>query len=182
MTDPCELDQVESLLMETPPPLPWAGEGLKLQILREARRAQRQQTARVQLSSLAAACLLFCLISVGQFPLAGLTRTVTAPLASQTARPWFSPLDRAANLDGADIGTWKHVELVLQHQQRISQKLSENTRKQGTASRTPAVPWQFTHRAERPESPEEPWLMAAHTTRDFPHRPTVEQLPSESKT
>ncbi len=164
MTDSTDFDQIESLLMETPPPLPWAGEGLKWQILREARRVQRQQAARFQLSSLAAACLLFCLVSASQFSLEGTAQAVTGTFASLHTPSWFHALDQAQGVAGAEIGTWKHVEIALQHQQRISQKLSNSLRGNGTPSRTSTVSGHLTQRAECQESFKQPWLIAERTT------------------
>ena len=101
-------------------PEPIASEGLKLQILREARRDRSRLQACSQLIAVFASCLLLfvfteaSLHSVGQ-----VSREVALSLSRKPAALELCQLE----LTGEEIGSWAHVEAVLKYRGELRRYL-----------------------------------------------------------
>ncbi len=113
MSHSCE--SIEELVALSSPTLK-AGDGLRLQLMRQARKQAWQRTARRQLSVIAAFCALLFVVAESQ--LHSVSRTAAVVMQPLVVKPAQSTLCKL-DVSPESIGEWGHVDAVLAYRSHV---------------------------------------------------------------
>lgn len=114
MTHSCQT--IEELVVLSSPSVK-AGDGLRLQLMRQARKDAWQRTARRQLSVIAALCVVLFVVAESQLHSVSRTAAVVMqPLVIQPSQSTLCKLD----VSPESIGEWGHVDAVLAYRSHVS--------------------------------------------------------------
>ncbi|HBN76781.1 MAG TPA: hypothetical protein DD473_13365 [Planctomycetaceae bacterium] len=107
---------IEDLVVLSSPTLK-AGDGLRLQLMRQVRKDAWQRTARRQLTVIATLCVVLFIVAESQ--LHSVSRTAAVVMQPLVIQPSQSSLCKL-NVSPESIGEWGHVDAVLAYRSHIS--------------------------------------------------------------
>ena len=108
-------EELEKIIADSAPQ-PFATEGLKLQIMREAHRDKHRRQARQQVLGAVASCLLlFFVTEASLHTVRRASQQITAGFALEPAPLRLCQLE----LPGEGVGSWDHVEAVMKYHAQV---------------------------------------------------------------
>ncbi len=108
-------EELEKLIADSAPQ-PFATEGLKLQIMREAFRDKNRRQARRQILGVVASCLLLFFVSESSLhTVSRASQQIASGLAIEQTPLKLCQLE----VSGEGVGSWAHVEAVMKYHGQV---------------------------------------------------------------